>query len=63
MTYGQIDLHYNYELDELFLIKRGVVFGKYMMETFEGTSLPYKKFSDLETTTSIIEHSIFIQEL
>lgn len=61
MNKGDIHLHYNWELDELFLIKRGVIFGKYILETEEGSSL-FTTLKELEQSTSLIIQSTFIDE-
>lgn len=63
MIFGQVDLYYNYELDELFFIKRGVIFGKYMLETYEGTSKPFKTFEELEASSSLLTNSVFVEEI
>lgn len=62
MKNGQLDLHYNYELDELFLIKRGVFGRKYLLEDHFGTSL-FETLEDLESSSNLLDNSIFIQEL
>ena len=63
MQKGQMDVYYNYELDELFMIKRGVIIGKYMLETYDGTSRPYDNFEDLEKISNLFENAIFITEI
>ena len=62
MKKGQIYLYYNYELDELFLIKRGVLFGKWLLETFEGTSL-FETFDELKASTNLLNNSAHISEV
>lgn len=62
MQKGQLNLHYNYELDELFIIKRGVIKGYYMLEDWYGTSL-FKTLEELEKSSTLVGNSILVQEL
>ncbi len=62
MKKGQLDLYYNFELDELFLIKKGVIFGKYMLEDWYGTSL-FDTLEELEKSSTLVGNSIFVQVL
>lgn len=63
MQNGDIELYYNYELDELFMIKKGVIFGKYMLEDDHGTSKPFKTFEELEASSNLLDNSIFLGEI
>lgn len=63
MKKGSMYLYYNYELDELFLIKKGCLFGKYMLETYEGTSAPVKTIEEIEKMSNLFNEYVFIGEV
>lgn len=56
---GQIVLMYNYELDELFLVKRGCTFGYFLLEDDHGTSFN-KDHNEFLKSNNLLENSIEI---
>lgn len=62
MNNGDIKLQYDSVSDELFLLKRGVLFGYFILENNEGSFL-YKTLEDLKTNNPLVKDSVFIDFL
>lgn len=58
---GQLVLYYNSDLDELFIVKRGPIFGYWLLETSFGTSL-FKTYDELEKSTTILNNSVLLDD-
>ncbi len=54
-------LYYNPILEEMFVIKRGVLKGWFLLETSFGTTL-FKTLPDLLKSTTIVEDSIVVDK-
>lgn len=60
MEKGQLMLYYNPVLDELFIVKRGIIKGYFLLETSFGTSL-FKTDLELIKSTTILQDAIVIE--
>lgn len=56
---GDMLLCFNYEIDELFLIKRGCIFSYWLLEDSHGTSF-YKKYDDFIKSSTLLNEYVII---
>jgi hypothetical protein len=58
---GDIYLCYNYETDELFLLKRGCIFAYYLLEDEHGTSFN-KNRNEFIKSSSLLQNYVVIEK-
>ncbi len=59
MYKGQLMLYYNPILDEMFIVRRGVIKGYFLLETSFGTTLN-RTYEELVTSTTILEDAVIV---